>query len=190
MSHIFNRSGGVAVFDLTKNYFELFGLPVSCQVDLKALSSQYRVLQRAVHPDRFANDERQQLLAVQYASHVNDAFNTLKQPLNRAIYLLKLAGRDVDMERNTVMDTAFLMEQMELRESVDEVRSDAYPEKALESLMARVDGDIDNYLLHFEQCWQSAGKEDLDRAEAVVKKMQFMVKLAAELEALESDLLD
>ncbi|WP_067518452.1 Fe-S protein assembly co-chaperone HscB [Endozoicomonas ascidiicola] len=178
------------MFDLTKNYFELFGLPVSCQVDLKALSSQYRVLQRAVHPDRFANDERQQLLAVQYASHVNDAFNTLKQPLNRAIYLLKLAGRDVDMERNTVMDTAFLMEQMELRESVDEVRSDAYPEKALESLMARVDGDIDNYLLHFEQCWQSAGKEDLDRAEAVVKKMQFMVKLAAELEALESDLLD
>lgn len=182
---------GIVVFDLTKNYFELFELPVSCQVDLKALSSQYRLLQRAVHPDLFVgDDERQQLLSVQYASHVNNAFNALKQPLSRIIYLLKLVGREVDMERNTLMDSAFLMEQMELREALDDIRSEPDLEKALAQLMSRVDSDIEDYLQAFDQLWLSAGKEDLDQAEVVVRKMQFMVKLAAELETLESELLD
>lgn len=177
--------------DLTKNYFELFELPVSCQVDQQRLSSQYRALQRAVHPDRFAGDgERQQRLSVQYAAHVNEAFNTLKQPLKRAIYLLKIAGRDVDMERNTIMDPQFLMEQMALRETLSDIRSHANPGQELERLVGRVDRDLDAYLKQFEGFWVSGTELDLDQAETVVRKMQFMVKLAAELEQLESELLD
>ncbi|WP_257295588.1 Fe-S protein assembly co-chaperone HscB [Endozoicomonas sp. YOMI1] len=177
--------------DLTKNYFELFELPVSCQVDQQRLSSQYRALQRAVHPDRFAGgDERQQRLSIQYASHVNEAFNTLKQPLPRAIYLLKLAGRDVDMERNAIMDPGFLMEQMELREAVAEIKSISKPEQEVERLANQVDADIHRYLQQFEGFWVSGAEQDLDQAETVVRKMQFMVKLAAELEQLESELLD
>ena len=179
------------VVDLAKNYFELFELPVSCQVDQQRLSSQYRALQRAVHPDRFAgDDDRQQRLSIQYASHVNEAFNTLKQPLSRAIYLLKLAGRDVDMERNTIMDPVFLMEQMELRESVTDIKSSKNPEQEVERLAGQVDADIHQYLQKFEGFWVSGTEQDLDQAETVVRKMQFMVKLAAELEQLESELLD
>lgn len=179
------------VVDLTKNYFELFELPVSCQVDQQRLSSQYRALQRAVHPDRFSgDDDRQQRLSIQYASHVNEAFNTLKQPLSRAIYLLKLSGRDVDMERNTIMDPVFLMEQMELRESVADIKSSKNPEQEVEQLAGQVDADIHRYLQKFEGFWVSGTEQDLDQAETVVRKMQFMVKLAAELEQLESELLD
>lgn len=179
------------VVDLTKNYFELFELPVSCQVDQRRLSSQYRAFQRAVHPDRFAgDDDRQQRLSIQYASHVNEAFNTLKQPLSRAIYLLKLSGRDVDMERNTIMDPVFLMEQMELRESVADIKSSKNPEQEVEQLAGQVDADIHRYLQKFEGFWVSGTEQDLDQAETVVRKMQFMVKLAAELEQLESELLD
>ncbi len=179
------------VVDLTKNYFELFELPVSCQVDQQRLSSQYRALQRAVHPDRFAgDDDRQQRLSIQYASHVNEAFNTLKQPLSRAIYLLKLSGRDVDMERNTIMEPVFLMEQMELRESVADIKSRKNPEQEVERLAGQVDADIHRYLQKFEGFWVSGTDQDLDQAETVVRKMQFMVKLAAELEQLESELLD
>lgn len=177
--------------DLTKNYFELFELPVSCQVDEQRLSSQYRAVQRAVHPDRFAGDsERQQRLSVQYASYVNEAFNTLKHPLSRAIYLLKIAGRDVDMERNTIMDPQFLMEQMELREEVSDIKSHSDPEQELERLVDRVDRDIDAHLRQFETFWGAGTDKELDQAEAVVRKMQFMVKLAAELKQLESELLD
>ncbi|USE39009.1 Fe-S protein assembly co-chaperone HscB [Endozoicomonas sp. SCSIO W0465] len=179
------------VVDLTKNYFELFALPVSCQVDQQRLSSQYRALQRAVHPDRFAGgDDRQQRLSIQYASHVNEAFNTLKQPLSRAIYLLKLAGREVDMERNTIMDSGFLLQQMELREAVAEISSSSSPEQEVERLADQVNADLHRYLQQFEGFWKSGAEQDLDQAEALVRKMQFMVKLAAELEQLESGLLD
>lgn len=174
--------------DLTQNYFELFELPVSCQPDQQQLASQYRALQRAVHPDRFAADsERQQRLSVQYAAFVNEAFHTLKQPLPRAIYLLRLAGREVDMERNTVMDAQFLMAQMELRDEVSELRAQADPEADLERLIKQVDDDITAYLDQFAQHWQA---QELEQAETIVRKMQFMVKLAAELAQLESELLD
>lgn len=177
--------------DLTKNYFEIFELPVSCQVDQQRLSSQYRALQWAVHPDRFAGgDDRQQRLSIQYASHVNEAFNTLKQPLSRAIYLLKLVGRDVDLEHNTIMDSEFLMEQMELREVVANIKSYSNPEQEVERLAGQVDADIHRCLQDFEGFWKSGTEPDLDQAEAVVRKMQFMIKLAAELEQFESGLLD
>ena len=177
------------MIDLTSNYFELFELPVACDVDQQHLSSQYRALQRVVHPDRFAGDSnRQQRLSVQYASHVNHAFNTLKSPLSRFIYLLKLAGRDVDMERNTVMGSAFLMEQLALREAVAEVPSTPNPLKSLEALMARVKADLADQQLQFAQLWAVADQAALDNAETVVKKMQFMVKLTAELEQLEFEL--
>lgn len=177
--------------NLTKNYFELFDLPVSCQVDLQRLSSQYRALQRAVHPDRFAGDsERQQRLSVQYASYVNEAFNTLKDSLRRAVYLLKLAGRSVDMERNTIMEPQFLMEQMALREAVADIPSHPHPEAEIERLLHQVHVDLDHFFQQFEAFWLSGTGQDLDQAETIVRKMQFMVKLSAELEQLETRLLD
>lgn len=186
--------------DITKNYFELFQLPVSCQVDLPTLSEHYRELQRAVHPDRFAGaDGRQQRLAIQYAAYVNEGYETLKSPMQRSLYLLELAGCKVDLETNTVMDPMFLMEQMELRESMSEVRDHANPEAELERLLDEVNEGIDHLFSVFEQMWlagraegtEAAARENaLKKARDTVRKMQFMVKLAAELEQLESELLD
>ena len=177
--------------DITKNFFELFQLPVSCHVDSALLAERYRELQKAVHPDRFAGQgERQQRLSVQYAAWVNEGFQTLKQPLKRAMYLLQLADHPVDMEKNTVMDHGFLMEQMELREAMGDVRGSSDPEAELDRLMESVNRAIEEMHQQFEQCWQQGDKSALAEAEAVVRKMQFMVKLAAELEQLESELLD
>nr|WP_228550760.1 Fe-S protein assembly co-chaperone HscB [Endozoicomonas sp. OPT23] len=169
----------------------MFQLPVSCQVDSNLLSERYRELQKAVHPDRFAaDDQRQQRLSAQYAAHVNEAMDTLKAPLKRSIYLLQLSGKPVDMENNTVMDTAFLMEQMELRERVSEVRDHADPEAELEAIIEQVEESIDDYQSSFDSLWQKGDDKSLNEAESIVKKMQFMVKLSAELEQLESELLD
>ena len=177
--------------DITRNYFELFQLPQACEVDRKLLAERYRELQKAVHPDRFAGDsDRQQRLSVQYAAYVNEAFDTLKNPLPRMMYLLKLSGREVELEKNTIMDPAFLVEQMELREAVGELRGHANPEAKLERLMDHVDQDIEDYQAQFKKCWEAGDKKSLSAAQAIVRKMQFMVKLAAELEQLESELLD
>ncbi len=179
------------VVDITKNFFELFQLPVSSQVDLGLLSERYRELQKAVHPDRFAaDDQRQQRLSAQYAAHVNEAMDTLKSSLKRSIYLLQLAGKPVDMENNTIMDAAFLMEQMELRDRVSEVREHTDPESELEAIIGQVEASIDDYQGSFDGLWQKGDDKSLNEAENIVKKMQFMVKLAAELEQLESELLD
>ncbi|MGB1270576.1 MAG: Fe-S protein assembly co-chaperone HscB [Endozoicomonas sp.] len=181
----------VGLVDLTRNYFELFQLPVSCEVDARKLTSYYRELQKTIHPDRFVGDsERQQRLSVQYAAHVNEAFNTLKEPLSRAVYLLKLSGRDLDMENNTVMDPAFLMEQMELREAASDLKTEDRPKAEFDRLMSRVEEGIEAILSQFRGLWQSGTDQDLDQAETVVRKLQFMVKLAAELEQLEFQWLD
>src|SRR3990167_7950003 len=84
-------------FDLKKNYFELFCLPVTYQVDLELLSQRYRALLQQVHPDRFVNaSPQEQRLAVQYTGLVNDALDTLKSPIKRSAYLLKIHGIDID----------------------------------------------------------------------------------------------
>ena len=177
--------------DLTRNYFELFQIPVACELDLKQLSRNYRELQKTVHPDRFAGEgDRQQRLSVQYAAHVNEAYDTLKSPLLRMVYLLKLSGRDLKMENNTIMDPAFLMEQMELREALVDIKDNKNPEPELERMIDKTDQDMEQYLSQFKSYWQAGDEHSLKKAEAVVRKMQFMVKLAAELGQLESELLD
>lgn len=106
--------------NLTSNDFELFGLPRRFAQDRAALDGRWRALQAEVHPDRFASEgAAAQRVAVQYAVRVNEAYQRLKDPLKRAAYLCELAGQPVDAENNTAMPPAFLMQQMEWRESLD-----------------------------------------------------------------------
>ncbi|MEJ0004645.1 MAG: Fe-S protein assembly co-chaperone HscB [Pararobbsia sp.] len=106
---------------LPADHFALFDLPQRFTVDLHALDDAYRAVQAQVHPDRFAAaGEAQKRVAMQWASQANDAYRTLRQPLQRAIYLLHLRGIDVQAENNTAMEPAFLMQQMEWRERIED----------------------------------------------------------------------
>lgn len=94
------------------DYFTLFGLSAQYQVDIQALTSRYQDLQRRFHPDKFASGtQAEQLAALQQSATINQAWQTLRTPLNRAEYLLSLHGFDLASEQHTVRDTAFLMEQ-------------------------------------------------------------------------------
>ena len=105
----------------SQNYFEWFGLPLAFSVDPAVLSSAYREIQGQVHPDRHAQSGAAgKRVAMQLSTRANQAFETLKNPLKRAIYLLELRGMDVGAENNTVMEPAFLIEQMEWREAVED----------------------------------------------------------------------
>jgi len=101
--------------------FTLFGLPKQYAMDRGALDAQWRRLQAEVHPDRFAGEGASaQRLAMQWAVRVNEAYQRLKDPLNRAAYLCEQRGAAIDAERNTAMPTAFLMQQMQWREALDD----------------------------------------------------------------------
>lgn len=103
------------------DYFALFGLPARFTVDEAALDAAYRTVQSQAHPDRFAHaGHAERRVAMQWAAHANEAYRTLRQPLKRAIYLLSLRGIDIQAENNTAMAPAFLMQQMEWREALQE----------------------------------------------------------------------
>ena len=99
-----------------QEYFSLFGLPEHFGIDVSQLEAAYRTVQAQVHPDRFANrPETERRVAMQWATLANEAFRTLKSPVARASYLLERRGIEQDVERNTSMSQAFLLQQMEWR---------------------------------------------------------------------------
>jgi molecular chaperone HscB len=105
---------------LNQNHFELFGIPARFAVDTAALEARYHDLQREVHPDRFAAaPDAERRVSMQLATHVNEAYQTLRSPLRRAVYILQLRGVDPKFETNTAMPAGFLMEQMSWRERIE-----------------------------------------------------------------------
>lgn len=124
-----------------QNHFELFQLPARFDIDMNALDAAYREVQGRVHPDRFVNaSDAEKRVAMQWATRANEAYQTLRQPQKRAQYLCEINGVDLQTESNTAMPMDFLMEQMALREALDEARDTKDP-GALDAIDARVRGD-------------------------------------------------
>jgi molecular chaperone HscB len=174
--------------ELSSNHFELFGLPVTYAVAAEALSARYRELQQAVHPDRYASaSDQERRLSMQRATQINEAYQVLKDPLRRARYLLHLNGMEWDDEQNTFSDPVFLMEQMERREALGEVRDRDDPLAAVSGILQQVQADIGALTVEIEQAFAA---DDLESARGRVGRLQFLYKLRAEAEALEADLED
>ncbi len=166
--------------DFSKNHFELFQLPVAFELDLRALEGAYRELQREVHPDRYVNaSSAEQRLAAQWATQANEAYRTLKTPLNRGRYILKIHGIDTEEESNTAMPLAFLMQQMEWREAVVDAKA-RKDEPALE-LLSRQKRDAETALISQleRQLADAAQRPD---ARETVRKLRFLEKLGEEID--------
>ena len=101
------------------NYFMLFGLPVSIELDIDALRAKYQQLQVATHPDRFiAAPASAQRLALEMTSRVNRGYQILQNPMLRAVYFLKLLGVTVFTD-HPVMAPEFLMKIMDWKETLE-----------------------------------------------------------------------
>lgn len=106
--------------------FELLNLPCRFEQDLALLDVRRRELLSAVHPDRFASeDATARRVAMQWSIRVNEAYTRLRDPLKRAAYLCELNGVAVQAEDNTAMPVAFLTQQMEWREALDDANDSA-----------------------------------------------------------------
>ncbi len=171
--------------DLSQNFFELFGIDPSFGIDTAQLDRAYREIQSRVHPDRFAHlPETERRLSMQWATHVNEAYRTLKHPLSRARYLLGLYGVDTQHESNTAMPAQFLMDQMEWREAAAEARA-AEDQPALEQLHHRLRSESDALFAEIEK--DIDRKENYTAAADAVRRLMFVLKLKDDIdEALES----
>jgi len=176
---------------LTQNYFELFDLPVSFEIDQSQLAERYRELQRTLHPDKFANaPDRERRMSVQYAAQVNEAYRTLKSPINRARYILELRGVEFNDERDTTLDPAFLMQQMELREALSDVGSTSDPLQKLGEIINDISMHSREMESQLQQYLADESQQNLQAAKQAVQKMQFFQRLQQEAEETEEQLVN
>lgn len=161
-----------------QNHFELFQLPVRFGIDSAALDSAYREVQGKVHPDRFVNaTDAEKRVAMQWATRANEAYQTLKHPQKRAQYLCELNGVNLQVESNTAMPMAFLMQQMEWREALAEARADK-DVGALESLDGQVREDRKARMAALEQLLNAG---DFHGAAEGLRALMFLEKFSEEI---------
>ena len=161
-----------------QNHFQLFHLPETFAVDMAALEQAYHRVQSQAHPDKFAHaSDAEKRVAMQWATRANEAYQTLKKPLKRAAYLCELHGVDLEVESNTAMPTAFLMQQMTWREELDDAKA-AKSVAALEALEKELNAakksDIDSVAVQLDaQDFKEAGK--------TIRKLMFLEKFGDEI---------
>lgn len=166
-------------------YFALFELQPDFRLDLDDLGQRYRSLARTVHPDRFADaSEREQRLALERSAELNDAYQTLRQPSRRARYLLALNGEELPLEA-TVQDPAFLMQQLQWREELEELQDEADLQGVarFKKRLREAQGALEQA---FAPLWQDP--QQREEAERLVRRMQFLDKLSQEVRQLEERL--
>ena len=174
--------------DFSKNHYQLFDLPLAYALDTSALERAYREVQREVHPDRFVTaSDAEKRLAAQWATQANEAYRTLKSPLNRGRYFLSLNGIDTEEERNTTMPLEFLMQQMEWREAVVAAKA-AKDEDALAGLARTKRAEEKIFLSRLSE--QLANGNDFTNAKNTVRKLRFLEKLGEEIDDAVDELED
>ena len=172
----------VTMIDFSQDYFSLFGLPASYHCDQRKLDAAYRKLQSQVHPDRFAAaGETERRLALQSSARVNEAYRALKDPVERAQYLLSLHGIDAMSETDTALPQDFLEYQLERREAI-EAAADSHDTRSLQALLTDVreeSGELEHVLAD-----ELDGARALEAARMTVRKLRFLSKLAADIDAV------
>lgn len=160
------------------SHFELFGLTPAFAIEGEALERSYREIQSKVHPDRFANaGDAERRASLQWTTRVNEAYRTLKDPVQRAKHLLELHGVDVAFETNTAMPPEFLMQQMELRESLEEAKTPA----SLDEMRKRLRQNKTELQKQIAEALDT--RKDYAGAAGLVRKLQFLDRLDEEIDA-------
>ena len=177
-----------AVFDFQQNFFQLFGLSTRYRIDSAQLEQHYRTLQSRVHPDKFTHlSEAERRVSMQWATRVNEAYQTLNNPVRRARYLLSLHDVDTQEETNTAMPADFLVQQMEWREAIEEALQ-AQDEDVLTELETRLQHEM--HELEHQLAVKIDDEQKYAAAAEAVRKLKFLEKLAEEIHSAFDTIID
>jgi molecular chaperone HscB len=169
--------------NLQSDDFELFGVPRCFAQDRSVLDSRWKDLQRQAHPDRHAAmGAAAQRVAMQWSVRINEAYARLKDPLARASYLCELHGAPIQANDNTAMPAAFLMQQMQWREDLE----DATSAGALDALADEVLQSYKNTLAACERMLDA--DQDYQAASGQVRALMFIRKFQQDIAARQDQL--
>ena len=157
--------------------FELFQVAPRFAQDRTVLDARWKSLQTQVHPDRFVSEGAvAQRVAMQWTLRVNEAYQRLKSPLARAVYLCELNGQPVEAESNTAMPSAFLLQQMAWREALEEARALSDVEALGQAVAARQRGLLDELALAMDE------RRDWPAAASQIRTLMFVTRFAEDVE--------
>lgn len=162
-------------------YFNLFQLEPSFNIDTEALEQTYRALAARFHPDKFASASAfEQKQAVMMSSTINDAYRTLKNPIDRAAYLLKSQNIDADAPEHTSFSPEFLMQQMEWRETLMDAQMEQNHDaiRALDQEIQEVQNNL------YQDLQQAFEQQDYESAAQWVRHGRFLNKLRNEIASI------
>lgn len=162
-------------------YFNLFQLEPSFNIDTEALEQTYRALAARFHPDKFASASAfEQKQAVMMSSTINDAYRTLKSPIDRAAYLLKSQNIDADAPEHTSFSPEFLMQQMEWRETLMDAQIEQNHDaiRALDQEIQEVQSSL------YQDLQQAFEQQDYESAAQWVRHGRFLNKLRNEIASI------
>lgn len=170
------------------NPFALFDLPVQFQVNFDEVSARYLALQKSLHPDNYsASSAQEQRLAVQKSAEINDALHILKDPILRAEAIIHIhTGEQQDIEQKSTHDMMFLMQQMEWRETLENIET----AKNEEDLTAFTNDIVAEEKVILAQLETALNAQQWAEALAINDKLRFIKKLQVEVERVEEKLFD
>lgn len=160
------------------NYFDILRIKKGFNISNKHLTRDFRMLQGKYHPDRFTlKSPREQELAADHSSMINKAYRTLLHPVERAEYLLQLAGLPLE-EGDIDLDPEFLMDIMEVNEELEE----AEDKEAVQEIGSKNQEILDGLLQEADAAF---GNENMVEARNVVAKIKYYNNIYEKVKAYE-----
>lgn len=166
------------------DHFVRFGVEMTFDVDVAALDRTYFDLQRQLHPDRFATKSpKERALSQQQATALNDGYETLKDPLKRADYLVHLKGVNVLPEGcNLVQDQSILIEAMEMRERLASAATLA----DVSQLARETKGEVDDVVTGLSLAFRGG---DVEGACQLTTRLKYLHKMMGEVRQVRARLM-
>jgi molecular chaperone HscB len=173
---------------LGSDYFQFFGLTRQLHLDLDDLQKRFYQLSRTLHPDRYQRKSpAEQQYSLDATAILNDAYRVLRDPLQRAEYVLKQEGFEIGEQRSKDVPPELLEEVFELNMALEEMREGdaaARPQlaQARDKFLAmreEIDGQLDSLFSRYDA---APSKETLGEIRAVLNRRRYIRNLVNEVE--------
>jgi molecular chaperone HscB len=168
----------------SQDYFAFFGLPPKLTLNNSDLQTRFYSLSRQFHPDRFARRAAaEQDYALNATALLNDAYRVLRDPIQRAEYLLATKGFDIGEQRSNDVPPELLEEVFELNMLLEDTPSHEELDRARAKFL-RMMGDNDAQLNALFQKYDSSNEDQtvLQTIRGVLNRRRYIQNLVRDVE--------